>query len=117
MGTGTSPVQRRILGAAALAMLIGAAVMWLWQPQPDSRLAFYWQGSLALCWRMGAVLAAAWLAYDDVQRIPGWLLLILPVLLIVLVRSSKLLLVLLLLLILGAILWRLLMPAGGRNRR
>ena len=43
---------------------------------------------------MGGVLLAAWLAYDDVQRLPNWLLLSLPVLLIVLVRWPRLLLLL-----------------------
>ena len=61
---------------------------------------------LAFCSRGGALLAAAWLAYDDVQRLPGWLLFALPVLLIVLVRWPKLLLLLIPLLILCAVVRR-----------
>ncbi len=83
----SSPVQRRILGITAIVMLLGAVITWLWQPEAEGVLAFYWQNAQAFCWRMGAVLAAAWLAFEDVQRIPGWLLLISPVLLIVLVRG------------------------------
>ncbi len=71
---------------------------------------------MSFCWRMGAILAAAWLAYDDVQRLPNWLLLALPVLAIVLVRWSRLLLVLIPALILWAILRRLLWPAEGKGR-
>ena len=108
-------VQRRILGAAAIAMFLFASATWLWQPDPDSPLAIYWQSSLAFCWRMGAVLAAAWLAYDDVQRIPTWLLLALPVALLVLVRSSKLLLIAVLACVFCAILWRLLTPPRKRR--
>ena len=66
---------------------------------------------------MGVVLAAAWLAFDDVQRIPGWLLVISPVLLIVLVRSPKFFLLLLPVLVVCAILRRFLMPPGDRPRR
>ena len=51
-------------------------------------------------------MAAAWLAYDDLQRLPGWLLLALPLLLVVLVRWPKLLLLLVPLLILCAALRR-----------
>lgn len=98
-------------------MLVCAAAMWLWQPRPESALMFYWQNSLAFCWRMGAVLAAAWLAYDDVQRIPGWVLLLLPLLLIVLAKAWRVLWVLAPLLVVGAVLWRLLMPAKRSDRR
>ena len=49
----------QIVEVAAAVMLLGAVVMWLWQPAADSWLAFYWQNALAFCWRMGAVLAAA----------------------------------------------------------
>jgi hypothetical protein len=109
-------VQRRILGAAAIVMFLFAAAMWLWQPDVDSSLAIYWQSSLAFCWRTGAVMAAAWLAYNDVQRIPTWLLLLLPVALVLLVRSSKLLLIVLLACTFCAILWRFLTPRRGKRR-
>ena len=57
-------------------------------------------------------MGAAWLAYDNVQRLPGWLLVSLPLLLVVLVRWPKLLLLLIPLLILSAF-----APPGGRPRR
>jgi hypothetical protein len=38
---------------------------------------------------MGAVVTAAWLAYDDIQRLPGWILAVLPVLAIVVVRWPR----------------------------
>jgi hypothetical protein len=98
-------------------MIIGAAAFWLWQPGTESSLANFRQGSLAFCWRMGALLAAAWLAFDDVQRLPGWLLLVLPVLLIVLVRAPRIFLLMLPALVLYAIARRFLMPADRKNRR
>jgi hypothetical protein len=91
-------MQRRILAIAALVSLLSAAVIWLWRPQMEVELAF--------CIRMGGVLLAAWLAYDDVQRLPNWLLLSLPVLVIVLVRWPRLLLLLIPALILLAFLRR-----------
>ena len=101
-------MQRRILAGSAILLLAAAVVIWLWRP--DAGVA------LACCWRGGAILAAAWLAYDDVQRLPNWLLLALPVLVVVLVRWSRLLLLLIPLLIVWAVLHRLLWPGQGARR-
>lgn len=101
-------MQRRILGASAIVCLVGAVVIRLWHPDAE--------GVLAFLWRMGPILAATWLAYDDVQRLPNWLLLMLPVLLIVLVRWSRLLWVVIPLLILWAIVRRVLWPRDGTKR-
>jgi hypothetical protein len=76
-------MQRRILAISAIVLFVIAGMIWLWRPGAE-----VW---LAVCWRGGAVLAAAWLAYDDVQRIPTWLLLTLPVVLIVMLRRPVLL--------------------------
>jgi hypothetical protein len=79
-------MRRRILAVAAVVSLLAAAVLWLWRPDLELELAFFS--------RTGGVLLAAWLAFDDVQRLPGWVLLLLPVLLIVIVRWPRFLLVL-----------------------
>jgi hypothetical protein len=102
-------MQRRILACSTVCLLIGAVVIGWWQPDAESTLSF--------CWRMGAILAAAWLAYDDVQRLPNWLLLAMPVILIVLVRWPRLLLLLIPALILWAILRRLLWPEPVNRSR
>ena len=99
-GSQSAVMQKRILGIAAVVLLVGAVAVWLWWPGPDGETL------LAFCWRAGALMAAAWLAYDDVQRLPGWLLVALPLLLVVLVRWPKLLLLLIPLLILCAALRR-----------
>ena len=93
-------MQKRILGIATIVLLVGAVVVWQWRPGPDA------DALLAFCSRAGALMAVAWLAYDDVQRLPGWLLLALPLLLIVLVRWPKLLLLLIPLLILCEVIRR-----------
>jgi hypothetical protein len=93
-------MQRRILATIAVLSLLAAVTLTLWFPTTDATLAF--------CWRLGALAAAAWLAYDDVQRLPGWILIALPVLVIVLVRWPRLLWPLIPLLIVLAVLRRVL---------
>jgi hypothetical protein len=82
-------MQRTILGVMAILFLLAAFIIWLVWPNAESSIV------LAFCWRMGAVVAAAWLAFDDVQRLPGWLLATLPVLAIVLVRWPRYMLIVL----------------------
>jgi hypothetical protein len=89
-------MQRRILGISAVVLLSGALATWLWFP--DASII------LAGCGRGGALFAAAWLAYPDVQRLPNWLLLTLPVVLIVLLRWPWLWMLAILLLIVVAVL-------------
>jgi hypothetical protein len=95
-------MQRRILGIAAVVFLLSAAVLWWSWPQWEIELAFFS--------RMGAVLAAAWFAYEDVQRLPNWLLLTMPIVIIVVVRWPRLFFLLIPALIGWAILRRLLWP-------
>ena len=101
-------MQRRILACSAVLLLAAAPVIGWWYPEAE--------GTLSFCWRMGLILAAAWLAYDDVQRLPNWLLLAMPVVLIVLVRWSRLVLLLIPALILWAVLRRLFWPNGEERR-
>ena len=93
-------MQRRILGVAAVAFLLVACAIRFWRPEMAIELAFFS--------RMGALLLAAWLAYEDVQRLPGWLLLVLPVVLVVIVRWPRLFLLLIPALVVLAILRRVL---------
>jgi hypothetical protein len=76
-------MQRTILGILAIGLLLTAAVLWLVLPEVGSSVTF------AFCWRMAAMIGAAWLAYKDVQRLPGWLLAVVPLLLLVLVRWPR----------------------------
>ncbi len=79
-------MRRHILGIIAMAFLLGAAALWLWSPGEKFALL---QGA---AWRVGIFLAVWWLAYPDVDRLPGWLLLALPPLLAVIVFRPKLML-------------------------
>ncbi len=102
-------MQRRILAALAISSLVSAVVLQLWWPDAEV--------PLACCWRGGAILAAAWLAYDDVQRLPNWLIVLLPVLLVVVVRWPRLMLLLVPFLIVWVVVQRLLYPGPGKGRR
>ena len=93
-------MRRRILAVAAVVSLLAAAAVWWWRPESELELAFFS--------RTGGVLLAAWLAFDDVQRLPGWLVLMLPVLLIVIVRWPRFLLLLIPAIIVGVLLRRVL---------
>jgi hypothetical protein len=93
-------MQRRILAVVAVVSLLSAAAVWFWWPQREVELAFFA--------RTGGLFLAAWLAYNDVQRLSGWLLLSLPVILIVVVRWPRLLPLLILALIVGVALRRVL---------
>jgi hypothetical protein len=95
----SSTLRRRILAVAGGLCLLAGGVVWLWRPEMEIELAFFF--------RAGGILLAAWLAFDDVQRLPGWVLLLLPALLIVLVRWPRALLLLIPALILLAVLSRL----------
>ena len=89
-----------ILGVAAVAFLLAAGALWFWRPESEAEPGFFS--------RMGAVLAAAWLACEDIQRLPGWLVLLLPAVLIVIVRCPRLLLLLIPALVVWVILRRVL---------
>ncbi|MCE5303284.1 MAG: hypothetical protein LLF97_09285 [Planctomycetaceae bacterium] len=98
----TPTMQRRILACSAALSLLGAIVLGLWWPEAEV--------SLSCCWRGGAILAAAWLAYDDIQRLPNWLVLTLPLLLILLIRWPRILWMLIPALIGLAVVRRVLWP-------
>jgi hypothetical protein len=104
-------MQRRILAVLAISLLVGGVILEFWRPSAEIA-----EIALSCCWRGGAILAAAWLAYDDVQRLPNWLLALLPVLLIVLIRWPRLLLLIVPALAVWMVIQRLLYvgPRQGR---
>jgi hypothetical protein len=97
-------MRRHILGLLAMAFLLGAAASWLWSPAEKYALL---QG---VACRVGIFLSVWWLAYPDVDRLPGWLLLALPALLAVVVFRPKVMLLVIPALIVLAVLrprlWR-----------
>ena len=101
-------MQRRILGILAITFFLGAVATWLWWPDAEV--------PLSCCWRGAALLGAAWLAYHDVQRLPNWLLVTLPIFLVVMIRWPKLLMLAIPLLIVVGVLRNLqTRPPGARR--
>ena len=75
-------LRRNIVGLIALAGFAIAALPWF---VPSLRA----YSQLDYGWRVGALTAAWWLAYNDLNRLPPWLLAGVPVLMIILVRWPK----------------------------
>jgi len=102
-------MRRNILAGSAITLLVSAVAIYFWWPDAEI--------PLACCWRGGAILAAAWLAFEDVQRLPNWLLLLMPVLFIILVRWARLLWLVIPVLIAWAVVRQILWPETGKTRR
>ncbi len=63
-------MRRHAIGIIALLCLVGAVAFWRHPPGDDA-----WQvQAQAACWRGGTLAALLWLAFDQLQRLPGWLL-------------------------------------------
>jgi hypothetical protein len=76
--------RRTILGILALFLLLGALICWIWTP--ESNAGREWQTVSA---RFGPLLAILWLAYPELQRIPRWFWLVIPVALFVVIKFPK----------------------------
>ena len=100
-------MRRHAIGIIALLCLVGAVVFWLYPPQG------LWQKQAQVaCWRGGTLAAVLWLAFDQLQRLPGWLLgLFLTSVAIVAIRPKYALLVIPLLIVLA-----ILRPRFGRRK-
>lgn len=70
-------MHRRAIGIIACVLLLIAAMMWMWPLASEFHL-----GLEAACWRVGALMAVLWMAYPDLKRLPGWMLVLVPVMLI-----------------------------------
>ncbi|NUQ61110.1 MAG: hypothetical protein HUU20_01390 [Pirellulales bacterium] len=62
-----------------MALFLGAAAFVVWPPEESG-----YQQLQSACWRVGALLAVWWLAYDEVMRLPAWILAAIPALALVL---------------------------------
>lgn len=66
-------MRRLALGGLALLFLMGSAGIWLSVGLRENT----WQTAASICLRVGLVLGAGWLAYDQLQRAaaktPPWL--------------------------------------------
>ena len=81
-------MRRRLIGIIALVLLLGVPVFWIWPPQSAGLTQLE-----AACWRVGALMAVLWLAYREVERLPRWLVMVIPILLAAVAWRPKLFLV------------------------
>ena len=66
--TKTATVRRHLMGLAGL-LLVGTGIcLWIWPPESTS--GTFLHGSSI---KSGLVLLAAWLAYPQLHRLPGWI--------------------------------------------
>jgi hypothetical protein len=78
-------MRRHLIGIIALVLLASAVGLWLWvpvsSPNRDTLMGAFN--------RVGILMALFWVAYRDLQRIPAWLLAVIPALLVVLAVKPK----------------------------
>ena len=72
-------MRRHAIGIIAVVLLLGAAALWIWPLE-----ASWYEPLKAACSRLGPFMAVLWLAYDEVKRLPPWLLATVPGLVLVL---------------------------------
>ena len=61
-------MHRPTVGLIAVILLGGALALWLWPRDWGC-----YQALLGACLRLGAVMAALWLAHPQLRRLPPWL--------------------------------------------
>jgi hypothetical protein len=91
--------RRHAIGIIALALMVAGAIVPFTLAESPGTIDLQ-----AACWRIGPLLAAVWLAYDQLKRVPVWLWCTLPVLGIAVARWPRALWVLIPALIVVAIL-------------
>ena len=78
-------MRRHAIGIIAIVLLVVAGALWLFPSEDNGFL-----GLQAACWRVGALMGILWVAYADVQRIPAWLLGVIPPLVVLLAWRPRL---------------------------
>ncbi len=79
-------MRRTALGILALTLVTGAVYFSFWPPEGQHWRAWL----LPACVRMGALSAALWMAWDDLQRLPKWMLSTTLIALVVVALKPKL---------------------------
>jgi hypothetical protein len=71
--------RRHAIGVIAVILLSAAWALWRWPVEAD-----WYTPVMAACWRLGPCMAVLWLAYPEVNRLPAWLIGVIPLLLAIL---------------------------------
>jgi hypothetical protein len=103
-------MTRRKIGIITLALLgLGALLFFVPLESHESAQTFR-----AAFWRVGLVMGAWWLAFDELNKLPRWLLWLVP-LVIVLAASTKRFLPVAIICVAVAFLLNLRLPGQGRG--
>ena len=78
-------MRRILVGIIAIVLFVGAVYFHAYPPE-----GAFWTQLESACWRVGALMAVIWLAYPEVNRLPGWLVGTVPVLAVILALRPKL---------------------------
>jgi hypothetical protein len=78
-------MRRHLTGIIALGLLLSALGMWLWMPVASANR----EALMGAFGRVGILMALFWIAYRDLQRVPTWLLAVIPALLVVLALKPR----------------------------
>jgi len=73
-------MRRHAVGLIALSLLGTALALWLWMPSGTAT----GEALIGACSRVGILMAVLWLAYREIERLPPWILAVIPVLLAIL---------------------------------
>jgi hypothetical protein len=82
-------MRRHAVGVIAIVLLSLAG--WFWISPPTGPVGQELQAAFG---RIGGVMVVVWLAYDQLKRVPGWLMWTIPVFLVALAWRPRWLLVL-----------------------
>lgn len=63
-------MRQTVLGILAAVLVAGAVYFSLWPPEREGLRTWV----LPACVRMGALTVALWMAWNDLQRLPSWVL-------------------------------------------
>lgn len=81
-------MRRTVVGIISLALLLGAVYFWFVPPESAAMLNLE-----AAFRRVGLLMGAWWLAYEEIRRLPGWAWAAIPALIVVLAIRPRLFLV------------------------
>lgn len=77
-------MHRPTVALLAIVLLLTGTALWFVGGDVED-----YQAWIAACWRVGAVLAALWLALPEMRRMPTWLLLAILVVAVLVARQPR----------------------------
>ncbi len=79
-------MHRPTVAVIALLLLTGVVYFWIFRPAAGNELQISFQ---AACNRLSIVMVALWLAHPQLNRFPGWLLLVVFIVVSVALLAAK----------------------------